>query len=198
MDHLVHRAVECWSKGVSPEAVHACKLSARGAFSAASKLRIGQGLRTEKVRSWRKSSRCICSRCRNFSTHFDWRRLAVSSSVFSHDIPASGVFRASSIELERKTDPDDEDIVVPSQAAIGFRRCGAPRGANPISSSGVGVPIFIPRWPSSPGSPSPRISCDSLTGAANSFRNGRLRQAFPQRVRHCLRASPERVTHALT
>ena len=186
------------AKRYSPEAVHACKLPEPGACSAASKLWIGQGLRTEKVRSWRKSSRCICSRCRNFSTHFDWRRLAVSSSVFSHDTPASGVFRTSSTELERKTDPDDEDIVVPNQAALGFSRCGAPRGANPISSPGVAVPIFIPRWPSSPGLPSPRISCGSLTGAANSFRNGRLRQALPPRVRHCLRASPERVTHAFT
>ena len=106
-----------------------------------------------------KSSRSICSRCRNCSTHFDWRKLAASSSAFSRGISASGVFRASSTELERKTDPDDEGIVVPSQAASGFPRCGAPRGANPISSSGVGVPIFIPRWPSSPGLPR-RIPCD--------------------------------------
>ena len=89
------------------------------------------GLADRKVRSWRNSSRCICSRCRNFSTHFNWRRLAVSSSVFSQGISAAAVFRACSTELERKTDPDDEDIVV--QAAIGFPRCGAPRGVNPNS-----------------------------------------------------------------
>ena len=182
----------------SSEAIHACKRRVSGASSAASKLRIGQGLRTEKVRSWRNSPRCIYSRCRNFSTHFTWRRLAVSSSVFSHDTPASGVFRTSSTELARKTDPDDEGIVVPNQAAIGFPAADPHEGRIQTYSSGVARPYIYPRWPSSPGSPSPRISCDSLTGAANSFRNGRLRQTPPPRVRHCLRASPERVTHAPT
>ena len=146
------------------------------------------GLADRKVRSWR-----------NFSAHFNWRRLAVSSSVFSQGISAAAVFRACFTELERKTDPDDEDIVVPSQAAIGFPRCGAPRGANPNLFLRCCPSLYLSRaGPVPPGLPSPRISCGSLTGAANSFRNGRLRQTLPPRVRHCLRASPERVTHALT
>lgn len=132
---------------VSSEAIHACKRRVPGASSAASKLRIGQGLRTERVRSWHNSPRCICSRCRNFSTHFDWRRLAVSSSVFGHGTSASGVFRTSFTELERNTDPDDEGIVVPSQAVSGFPRCGAPRGANPISSPGATSPYSSPAGP---------------------------------------------------
>jgi hypothetical protein len=111
---------------------------------AASKLRIGQGLRTEKVRSWRNSSHCICPRCRNFPTQFDWRRLAVSSSVFSHDTPASGVFRTSSTELERKTDPDDEDIVVPSLAAIGIPAAEPHEGRIPFLPRVLPSPYLSP------------------------------------------------------
>lgn len=51
-------------------------------------------------------------------------------------------------------------------------------------------PYFIPRQLSSPGLAS-RICCGSLTCAATSPRNGKLRQAPPPRVRHCPRRSRE-------
>ena len=80
-------------------------------------------------------------------SHFDWRRLAVSSSVFSHNTPASGVFRTSSTELERKTDPDDEGIVVPNQAAIGFPAAEPHEGRIQTYSEVSPVPKLIPAGP---------------------------------------------------
>ena len=114
----------------SAEAVHACKLPDPGAFSAPSKLRIGQGLRTERVRSWRNSSHCVCSRCRNFSTHFDWRRLAVSSSVFSHDILHQESSAQAPLSLGGRLNLTTRVSSYPTKQ-LKISRCGAPRGANP-------------------------------------------------------------------
>ncbi len=197
MDHLGHGAVECWPKGFFWSSPRLQTLRARSILCS-KQATDRAGLADRKGSILAQFIALHLSRCRNFSTHFDWRRLAVSSSVFSHNTPASGVFRASSTELGRKTDPDDEGIVVPNQAATGFPAVEPHEGRIQTYSRGVARPYISPRWPSSPEPPSPRSACDSLTGAADSFRNGRLRQTLPPRVRHCLRASPERVTHALT
>ena len=100
---------------VSSEAIHACKRRVSGAASAASKLRIGQGLRTEKSDPGAIHRVASVPDAATSQLTSPGAGLAVSSSVFSHDIAASGVFRASSTELGRKTDPDDEGIVVPTK-----------------------------------------------------------------------------------
>jgi hypothetical protein len=83
-------SAQCWFAS--------CKLSQLAAFSPPSKLRIGQGLRTERFDPH------FTQRVASFRMPQLFNRLSLAQPDCRIASFAAGVFRASSTELERKTD----------------------------------------------------------------------------------------------